>query len=94
MALVLTRKAGESIRISEADKPTFSVTVLEVRPNGVYIGMTHGKLYGDVHVNFEDSQALFGGTMTFYKGFRTANQTRVVFEMPRTVNIARSELLK
>lgn len=95
MALVLTRNAGESIRLMEAeDKPAFKLKVLEVRPNGVYVSMIWGALIGEAHIDFDTPKTLFDGTIKFYKGFRGHGQVRCVFEMPEHINIVRTELLK
>lgn len=88
MALILTRRAGESVRIGDS----VTMTVREIHPKKIYVvfdddGIQYphwANLYGDIH----------GGIAKVNVTGINRNQARLAFDADKSIKIVRTELLK
>jgi sRNA-binding carbon storage regulator CsrA len=88
MALILTRRAGESVKIGD----NVTMTVREVHPKKIYVvfeddGVQYphwANLYGDIH----------GDIVKVNVTGISGRQVRLAFDANKSVKIVRTELLK
>ena len=90
MALILTRRAGESVKIGD----NVTMTVREVHPEKIYVAMEHDgiqqaewiRLYSSAR--FADPEIEIGVTGI------NRTQVRLSFDAAKSVKIMRTELIK
>lgn len=88
MALILTRRAGESVKIGDS----VTMTVREVHPKKIYVVFEDdgvqcphwANLYGDIH----------GDIVKVNVTGISGRQVRLAFDADKSVKIMRSELVK
>lgn len=90
--LVLTRKLGEIIVLTEACGRKTTLTVLGFDKKELNVGAQSDNLEV-LRIARGGSQALAGGTLSYNLSSSYSHQVRLHFDLPRTVNIARQEII-
>lgn len=91
MALILTRRSGESVKIGD----NVTMTVREVHPKKIYVvlekdGIQQPEWLPLYSSSYLGGNPLFGVEVTGISG----RQVRLAFEADKSVKIMRTELLK
>jgi sRNA-binding carbon storage regulator CsrA len=94
--LVLTRRAGESVIVREANGDEWTVTVLKHRgifkPNCVDL-IIEGNPFADIGVTLRPGQSYaFAGGSLEMRPARCPSQAILAFDFPRDVTILRTEI--
>lgn len=91
--LVLTRKLGESIVLTEACGRKTTLTVLGFNNRELNVGAQDADLKV-LRIGRGTSEELAGGTISWSLSSSMSHQVRIAFDMPRTVNIVRTEIAR
>ena len=88
MALILTRRAGESVKIGD----NVTMTVREVHPKKIYV------VFEDEGVQYPHWANLYGDIIAEHAVINvtgiSGRQVRLAFDADKSVKIVRTELLK
>lgn len=90
MALILTRRPGESVKIGE----NVTMTVREVHPKKIYVVFEDGGKQEACWARLDERFEYFGSQARITVTAITGRQVRLAFEADRSVKIVRAELLK
>jgi sRNA-binding carbon storage regulator CsrA len=94
MALVLTRKSGESVVFKDKNSGmSITATILQITKRAAGVRFTVGTNSDEREMVSSEPVEFFNGN--FFLGVRDGQtQVRLVCDFPSNVNIARKELLK
>lgn len=90
MALILTRRAGESVKIGD----NVTMTVREVHPKKIYVVFEGSGVQWPYWVALYSSIEFIGSQTKVEVTGISGRQVRLAFEADKSVNIVRTELLK
>jgi len=90
MALILTRRAGESVRIGK----DIIMTVREIHPREIRIHVDRDGFNIDQWVPLYAGYLLYDQKVDINVSGISGNQVRLAFDADKSVKIVRSELLK
>lgn len=91
--LVLTRKLGESIVITEACGRKTTLSVLSFNKDALHVEADDGTDLEVLDIASGTAQVLAGGNLSWSLSSSYSHQVRMAFDLPRTVNIARQEII-
>jgi len=90
MALILTRRAGESVKIGES----VVMTVREVHPAKIYVSMERAGIQQAEWIRIYSSAKFADPEIEIGVTGINRTQVRLAFEADKSVKIVRTELLK
>jgi sRNA-binding carbon storage regulator CsrA len=92
--LVLTRKLGEIIVLTEACGRKTTLTVLGFNNRELNVESRQDGALEVLRIGRAAPQPVAGGTLSWSLSSSFSHQVRMAFDLPRTVNIARSEIAR
>jgi len=90
MALILTRRAGESVKIGD----NVTMTVREVHPKKIYVVLEQDGIQQPEWIRLYSSMCLGGPLIAIEVTGISGRQVRLAFDADKSVKIVRTELLK
>lgn len=88
--LVLTRRAGESVKLTEPNGREWLLTLLPMKHVGTR--WTHFELNGVKKVLGQSDSLSFGGGTVELRPYKRSDQAILAFDFPRDVTIVRTEI--
>lgn len=93
--LVLTRRAGESVKLVEANGPEWLVIIDRMfsYSGKTYLRLQHGKAFTSHELRTNDTMSFAGGSLELRPTKRRwPDQAVLAFDFPRDVKIVRTEI--
>lgn len=90
MALILTRRAGESVKIGD----NVTMTVREVHPKKIYVVLEQDGIQQPEWIRLYSSMSLGEPLVSIEVTGISGRQVRLAFEADKSVTVMRTELLK
>lgn len=92
-SLVLIRKVGESVRVYNAAKTRFyEIELINIGQNGCLVGISHNGNLNTAKILFNTPQGMSNGVIEFQR--QSNKQIKMLFDLPRDINVVRRELIK